>query len=60
MILTMIQTGHKGLEDKHNDEDLDGIDDSQNLEGKDNDGYLHDTDDDHELKGKDVDDDLET
>ena len=59
MILTMIQTGRKDLEDKHNDEDLGEIDDNKDLEGKDNDEDLNDTDDDNELKGKDVDEDLE-
>ena len=55
----MVQTKHNDLEDKHNDEDLDEIDDNKDLEGKDNDEDLNDTDDDNELKGKDVDDDLE-
>ena len=59
MLLTMIQTGHNDLEDNHNDEDLDEIDDNKDLEGKDNDDDLNDKDDDNELKGQDIDEDLE-
>ena len=59
MILTMIQTGHKDLEDKRNDEDLAEFDDNKDMEGKDNGEDVNDTDDDNELKGQDIDEDLE-
>ena len=59
MIVTMIQTGHKDLEDQKIDEDLEEIDDNKDLEGKDNDDDLNDKDDDNELKGQDIDEDLE-
>ena len=67
MIVTMIQTGHKELEEIDDtdrsqdsiDENLEEIDDNKNLEGEDKDDDLNDKDDDNKLKGQDIDEDLE-